>query len=113
MFFFYHYKISQLSATVDFVNLHSYELFNSGTTEHSACIETYNYLSITVMLDTLKPQGIDISKLNIGIPFFGVGFKLQDSTKHGLLESVVADSKYKLPYSQVSYNIFIYVFIYF
>lgn len=94
---------SQLALNVDIINLHTYD-FTSSTTSFSSCIGSEDTKSIKGTVENCKNAEIDLSKLNVGIPFHGIGFRLKDPSKHELNNAIINGSQFELPYSKVGCN---------
>ena len=92
---------AELVAIVDFVNLHSYDFSSLDFTSNAAAINSENSPSIAALLSHWTLPNVNVSKINIGIPFYGSGVLVSDATKHGLFETIVQGSQFKLSQSQV------------
>lgn len=79
------YEIAQMAPYLDWMSLMSYYngTFNGRTRHHSPIYATNNNPSIDSVINYFIERGASSRKLILGIPSYGISFKLTDENQHG------------------------------
>lgn len=80
------YDVPELTKYLDFVGLKTYRYitYKDGKTGLIAPIRTMDDFNVDVTVKYMIEKGMDTTKLILGIPTYGLTFKLKDAEKHGV-----------------------------
>ena len=88
-----HFDMARVTAAVDYATVlgYRYQVTKGGITSHHAPLRTppgapaaAQGRDVTTTLEALKQMGVDMSKLNLAVPTFGMSFTMEDPRLGGL-----------------------------